>query len=84
MNTEDYYHIWIETDEAKKYRNSDKYRHSEMMAFAKSWGKQQNKELMEALKETSSNLNAFYSQMGIENAPIVRIITRNDKLLKQK
>ena len=45
--------------------------------------KQQNDEWMEALRETSNNLNAFYSQMGIENDPIERIVKRNNKLLKQ-
>jgi len=36
---EEYYHKWIASKEATKYRNSPDYRYSEMMAFAEAWRK---------------------------------------------
>ena len=56
MNTEDYYLKWIATAAAKKYRNSPKYRYSEMIAFANAFSIHQNKKSIEVLIHAKKNL----------------------------
>ena len=60
MTTDDYYHKWIASKAATKYRNSDKYRHSEIIAFADYNTEQQIKELVKENELLKSELKSKY------------------------
>lgn len=76
---EDFYMLWIESNEATKYRNSPKYRYSEMMAFAEAYLEHQNKELINKAEKLMLKHFGFTEDGGIiaeEQLKIFKILNK--------